>query len=208
LRYSFYVYTKRSFSSLQKTKSFLQILGGFVRVKIFQGIQIVLGHLGARLKTCRFDSFYLISSVCVLFMLSHYNLRLSILLSVSILPYWESLKMAGPGRSWPILAGPRKNKVSKLFQKIFFFNFEAKHTKGLKPFRANSGYRNLLGVRGSPFTEEKVWWTGRDRPGPAKIGQDRPFSVPRPYLSRKQVNPLFTDSADNSKWGKKDLFLR
>jgi len=97
---------------------------------------------------------------------------------------WESLKMAGPGRSWPVLAGPgrswpvlagpRKNKVSKLFQKIFFFNFEAKHTKGLKPFRAHSGYRNLLGVRGSPFTEEKVWWTGQDRPRPARTGQDRP----------------------------------
>jgi len=37
----------------------------------------------------------------------------------------------------------RKNK--ELFQKIFFFNFEAKHTKGLKPFRAHLGYRNLTG---------------------------------------------------------------
>jgi len=55
-----------------------------------------------------------------------------------------------------VQTGPRKNKVSKIFQKIFILNFEAKHTKGLKPFRAHSGYRNLLGVRGSPFTEEKV----------------------------------------------------
>ena len=28
--------------------------------------------------------------------------------------------LAGPGRSWPVLAGPRKKKVSKLFQKNFF----------------------------------------------------------------------------------------
>ena len=70
--------------------------------------------------------------------------------------------LAGHGRSWPVLAGPRKNKVSKLLQNIFLLNFEAKHTKGLKPFRAHSGYRNLLGVRGSHFTEEKVWLTGQD----------------------------------------------
>ncbi len=63
--------------------------------------------------------------------------------------------MAGPGRSWPVLAGPRKKK-SQNFSKKYFFNFEAKHTKELKPFRAHPGYRNLLGVRGSSFTEEKV----------------------------------------------------
>jgi len=37
-----------------------------------------------------------------------------------------------------------------------------------RSFRAHSGYRNLLGVRISPFTEEKVWLSG----------QDRPFSMP------------------------------
>ena len=85
------------------------------------------------------------------------------------------------GRSWPVLAGlgrswPVQEKIkSQNFSKNYFFlNFEAKHTKGLKPFRAHSGYRNLLGVRGSPFTEEKVWWTGQDRPRPARTGQDRP----------------------------------
>jgi len=66
------------------------------------------------------------------------------------------------------LAGPRKNKDSKFFQKIFYFNFEAKHTKGLKPGYIFSGYRNL-------FTEEKVWWTGKKRPETAK---NRQISAP------------------------------
>jgi len=92
--------------------------------------------------------------------------------------------LAGPGRSWPVLAGPRINKVLKLFQKIFFFNFGAKHTKGLKPFRAHSGYRNLLGVRGSSFTEEKVWWTGQDRPRSARTGH---FQCPRTFQDRKML---------------------
>lgn len=33
------------------------------------------------------------------------------------------------------MAGPRKNRVSELFKTIFFFNFEARNTKGLKPFQ-------------------------------------------------------------------------
>jgi len=48
------------------------------------------------------------------------------------------------------------NKVSQLFQKIYFFNFEGTHTKVLKPLRAHLGYRNLLMVRGSFFKKEKI----------------------------------------------------
>jgi len=57
--------------------------------------------------------------------------------------FWEALKNAGSYRIAPDRAGlcrstKKKSNIfpKKLFQKFFW----AKHTKGLKPFRANLGY--------------------------------------------------------------------
>ncbi len=62
------------------------------------------------------------------------------------------------------------------FPKNFFKNFWAMHTKGLKPFRAHSDYRNYLGVRSSLFTEDKSVkpaQSGTIRHSPAQSGMIR-----------------------------------
>ena len=108
---------------------------------------------------------------------------------------WEALKKAGLCRIVPDRAGScrivpdraglcrsMKKKSLISFQKNFFKIFWAKHTKGLKPFRAHFGYRNHLGVRGSLFTEEKSVkpaQSGTIRHNPARSGF---FQCPRSCL--------------------------
>jgi len=57
------------------------------------------------------------------------------------------------------------------FRKTILKNFEVKDTKGLTPVRAHFCYRNLLGVWGSYFTEDKSG-------GLVNTDQNRPFAVP------------------------------
>jgi len=83
-------------------------------------------------------------------------------------------------RSWPV----QEKIKSQNFSKIYFFYFEAKHTKGLKLFRARSGYRNLLGVRGHSSKKHvrvRACFRGRQM----KKTNLKPFEVPNKNTTTK-----------------------
>ena len=70
---------------------------------------------------------------------------------------WEKCKKSQIALNFKLLKLKNRDlgvtKKSLITFPKFFFYIEAKDTKGLKPFCAHSRYRNLLGVRSSPFTE-------------------------------------------------------
>jgi len=52
--------------------------------------------------------------------------------------------MGGTEKSRIVPVHEKKSLLT--FQKNFFKNFSAKHTKGLKPFRAHFGYRKVQNI--------------------------------------------------------------